>query len=61
VWIDKLCCYYVAVGMCGLINCVGIVWLLECVDCILCWYCVAFGMCGLINCVVIVWLLECVD
>ena len=32
VWIDKLCCYCVAVGMFGLIKCVGFVWLLECVD-----------------------------
>jgi len=32
VWIDKLCWYCVAVGMCGLINCGGMVWLLECVD-----------------------------
>ena len=32
VWIDKQCWYCVDVGMRGLINCVGIVWLLECVD-----------------------------
>jgi len=32
VWIDKLCLCCVAVGMCGLIKCVGIVWLLKCVD-----------------------------
>ena len=32
VWIDKLCWYCVAVGMCGLIKCVVIVWVLECVN-----------------------------
>ena len=75
VWIDKLCCYCVAVGMCGFINVLVLcgcwnVWIDElCWYCVavgmcidrLCWYCVAVGMCGLINCFGIVWLLECVD